>query len=52
MIKFENMYSKGKNDECYTPEYGVKPILRYVTPDMKIWCPFDKDDSNFVKLLK
>ena len=52
MIKFENMYSKGKNDECYTPEYGVKPILRYVTPDMKIWCPFDKDYSNFVKLLK
>lgn len=52
MIKFENMYSKGKNDECYTPEYGVKPILKYVASDMKIWCPFDKDDSNFVKLLK
>lgn len=52
MTKFENMYSKGKNDECYTPDYGVKPILKYVAFDMKIWCPFDKDDSNFVKLLK
>ena len=52
MPKFENMYSKGKNDECYTPDYGVRPILKYITLDMKIWCPFDKDDSNFVKILK
>ncbi len=21
------MYSGGSNDECYTPDYGVKPIL-------------------------
>jgi hypothetical protein len=52
MPTFETIYSKGKNDECYTPEYGVKPILNYITPDTKIWCPFDKDDSNFVKILK
>ena len=21
------MYSSGNNDECYTPDYAVKPIL-------------------------
>ena len=26
------MYSVGNNDECYTPDYGVKPILKYI-PD-------------------
>ena len=24
------MYSVGNNDECYTPDYGVKPILKYI----------------------
>ena len=24
------LYSSGKNDECYTPDYGVKPILKYI----------------------
>lgn len=23
----EVMYSNGNNDECYTPDYGVYPIL-------------------------
>lgn len=36
MAKFENMYSKNKNNKYYTPKYGVKPILRYVTPNIKI----------------
>ena len=31
----EILYSKGKNDECYTPHYGVTPILKYI-PDGKI----------------
>ena len=52
MAKFENMYSKGKNDECYTPIYGVKPIIKYVNPKDKIWCPFDTKESEFVKQLK
>ncbi len=26
----EILYSKGKNDECYTPRYGVLPILKYI----------------------
>ena len=24
------MYLSGNNDECYTPAYGVKPILKYI----------------------
>ena len=45
----ELMYSGGNNDECYTPDYGVTPILKYIPKDAKVWCPFDKEDSEFVK---
>jgi hypothetical protein len=45
----EVLYSKGKNDECYTPAYGVKPILKYIPKDAIVWCPFDKKHSEFVK---
>lgn len=24
------LYSKGNNDECMTPDYGVTPILKYI----------------------
>lgn len=46
------LYSAGKNDECYTPEYGVKPIIKYIPKNWVVWCPFDKEDSLFVKLIK
>lgn len=46
------LYSKGKNDECYTPLYGVIPIVKYLPKDKIIWCPFDTSDSQFVKCLK
>lgn len=45
------IYSKGANDECYTPSYGVKPIIKYLPRDKIIWCPFDKSDSQYVKIL-
>lgn len=48
----EVLYSKGSNDECLTPKYGVEPILKYIPKDWVIWCPFDKEDSWFVKLIK
>lgn len=38
-----------KNDECYTPLYAVKPIAKYLKPNSTIWCPFDTDESYFVK---
>lgn len=43
------MYSAGSNDECYTPDYGVSPILKYIPDGATVWCPFDKDESEFVK---
>lgn len=46
------LYSKWQNDECYTPDYAVRPILKYLPKDKIIWCPFDKEESNFVKILK
>lgn len=40
------------NDEFYTPEYAIIPLLKYLKPNSVVWCPFDTDESNFVKLLK
>lgn len=41
-----------QNDEFYTPEYAVLPILKYLKPNSTVWCPFDTEQSNFVKVLK
>lgn len=46
------LYSQGNNDECITPPYGVAPILKYIPKDYIVWCPFDKKDSEFVKLIE
>lgn len=50
----EILYSKGNNDECMTPAEAVMPILEFLEPfrNKIIWCPFDKDDSVFVKVFK
>ena len=39
------------NDEFYTPEYAIEPLIKYIKKDSVIWCPFDIDKSNFVKML-
>ena len=39
-------------DEWMTPEYAVKPLLPYLKPKSNILCPFDKEDSAFVKVLR
>lgn len=42
------------NDEFFTPNYAIEPIIKYLpihnTDKITIWCPFDTEDSNFVKL--
>ena len=43
------LYSKRKNDECYTPAYAVTPIIKYIPKNAVVWCPFDTADSEFVK---
>lgn len=45
----EILYTKGKNDECYTLSYGVEPIIKYVPKNAVVWCPFDKENSEFVQ---
>ena len=44
------------SDEVYTPAYAVQPILKYIDrgnkPSYTIWCPFDTEESEFVKLIK
>ena len=46
------LYSGGNNDECYTPDYAVQPILEYIPKDVTVWCPFDTEESQFVKLIR
>lgn len=38
------------NDEFYTPKYAVVPILEFIPEGSVIWCPFDTEDSWFVKV--
>jgi hypothetical protein len=40
-----------KQDELYTPEILVTPILKYLNPNSYIWCPFDTKNSEFVQAL-
>ena len=41
------------NDEFYTPQYAVTPITKYLLPPPRtIWCPFDTEDSWFVKIFR
>ena len=41
------------NDCCYTPDYAVRPLLKYLEQfkGKTIWCPFDTDESEYVKIL-
>ena len=39
-------------DEFYTPLYAILPILEYVHENSTVWCPFDTEESLFVKTLR
>ena len=41
-----------ESDEVYTPEYAVRPLLKYLDNSLTVWCPFDKEDSQYVKVFK
>jgi len=47
-----HQFKQNKADEYYTKEYAIKPLLKYIPDNKTVWCPFDKEESNFVKLLK
>lgn len=41
-----------EGDERFTPRYAVIPLLEFAPPSRQItiWCPFDKEWSEFVKV--
>ena len=54
------LYNKTGNDESYTPDYAVEPILKHIeayrdrygyslSEPLIVWCPFDEAHSEFVK---
>ena len=40
-----------ENDELYSPYYVVDHIVKYLTKDKIIWCPFDEEWSAFYQRL-
>lgn len=46
------------SDEVYTPEYAVKPLIKYIKnyaernqkEKVTIWCPFDMEYSKYVQV--
>lgn len=42
---------KGATDEWNTPIHAVLPILEYVPKGAIVWCPFDTQQSNFVRCI-
>ena len=40
-----------KNNEYFTPSYAVYPIMKRLKAGATVWCPFDKKESEYVKVL-
>lgn len=51
-MSFSQQIKTSKSDEYYTPRYAVEIILPYLDKFEHIWCPFDKEHSEFVKALQ
>lgn len=50
MLMKMDIVAASKNDEFFTPLYAITPIVKYLLPPpCTIWCPFDTDESLFVK---
>lgn len=41
-----------QSDETYTPRIAVLPLLKYIDKSKIIWCPFDDNDSEYVKVFQ
>ena len=57
MAKNDAYLSAGRSkasDECITPRYGVRPLVKHLKAKgyKKIWCPFDEEDSAYVRVLR
>lgn len=48
------------SDEVYTPQYAIAPLIKYIEDykarlalsQITIWCPFDLEFSNYVKIFQ
>lgn len=40
------------SDEYYTPDFAVSPILKYIHKNAVVWCPFDLEESQYVRLIR
>lgn len=47
-MKMDQVANSG-NDEFFTPEYAIQPIIKYIPMGSTVWCPFDTKDSLFVR---
>jgi hypothetical protein len=36
-----------ESNENYTPYYAVDPIMKYISKDLRIWCPCDEEWSAY-----
>ena len=45
------LYSAGKNDECYTMDYAIYPIIEFLDKNKTYWLPFDTENSRFYQIL-
>ena len=50
MLRVEACNLPSKHDEYYTPPYAIKPLIKYLMPKSAIWCPFDTDQSYYVRV--
>jgi hypothetical protein len=41
-----------QNNEYYTPPYAILPLIKYLKSGATIWCPFDTDESYYVKIFR
>ena len=47
-----NYIKKPKFDNLYTPDYAIKPLLKYIPRGITVWEPCDSGISKITKLLK
>lgn len=50
MLPFIRSYQT--QDEYLTPLYAIVPIEKYLFPCSTVWCPFDKEESLYVRYLR
>ena len=52
MLNVGYLTSNKNKDEAYTPYYASSPIIKYIDPNLVVWCPFDQEWSSYVRLLR